>query len=95
MTKYIQCHSIKVQFVWDERKNIENQSKHRISFEEAQLIFNGTEIIEFDSEHSKLDENRFKAFGFLKSKGHIVVVFIEEFEDLIKIISARKEWRGQ
>lgn len=80
-----------MRFVWDENKNIENQIKHGISFEEAQMIFDGSEDIEYDHLHSSYREDRFRAFGRLKDHGDIVVVFIEIIDDLIRIISVFKE----
>lgn len=82
----------KKKFTWDEDKNIENQIKHGISFEEVRCIFDGSEEIEFDSEHSTYEEDRFKAYGRIEPHGPIVVVFIEVIEDVIRIISAFKEW---
>ncbi len=79
-----------IKFDWDPEKNIINQQKHEISFEQAVQIFNGTEEIEYDSEHSTLTEDRFKAFGFLNEVGSIVVIFIEIIDNEMRIISARK-----
>lgn len=80
-----------MKFTWDDEKNEANKKKHEISFEEASLIFDGSEEIEYDSDHSSDDEERFRAYGILKEKGQIVVVFVEIVDDLIRIISARKE----
>lgn len=77
--------------IWDENKNIANQEKHGISFEEAEVIFDGTEEIEYDHEHSTHDEDRFKAYGKLNPHGPVVVVFVEVIDDLLRIISAFKE----
>lgn len=46
-------------FEWDEHKNLTNQIKHKISFEEAKTVFYDAEaIIIDDPEHSK-EEERF------------------------------------
>lgn len=37
-----------MEFTWDKDKNIENQIKHGISFEQALHVFNGSELIEYD-----------------------------------------------
>ncbi len=50
-------------FEWDENKNILNQKKHKISFNEAQFAFlDPNRIIAKDLDHSK-KEDRFYCFG--------------------------------
>ncbi len=50
-------------FEWDPEKDIENQMKHGVSFEEAQLAFQDQlRIIAPDKTHS-LNENRFYCIG--------------------------------
>ena len=53
-----------VKVAWDEAKNLANQRKHGVSFEEAQQLFvSGTDYLEiFDDAHSDL-EDRFIAIG--------------------------------
>ncbi len=54
---------IKVVFEWDEGKDKENQSKHNVSFAEAQFAFlDPDRVIAEDIKHS-LDENRFYCIG--------------------------------
>lgn len=61
-----------VTFEWDERKNLENQQKHGISFEQAQWAFSDpNRIIVEDLEHSD-DEPRFFCLG--KVEGGILTV---------------------
>lgn len=85
-----------MRFEWDEDKNIENQIKHGIAFEEVVPMFlAGGYEIEFDSEHSTNDEDRFIATGKIEHHGMVFVVFIEleainPLEDSLRIISARK-----
>lgn len=76
-------------FEWDENKNLANQSKHGISFEEAQQLFQSdTDYLEiFDDAHSD-HEDRFIAIGPIPH-GVIMVVFTEREEDIVRIISAR------
>lgn len=55
-------------FEWDEAKNLENQNKHRVSFEEAQHAFlDLNRVIARDIEHSSRHETRYYCFG--KDKG--------------------------
>ena len=75
--------------VWDEPKNVANQRKHRVSFEEASELFtSGRDYLEiFDEEHSE-EEDRFIAIGPVR-RGIILIVWTEREEDEIRIISAR------
>lgn len=70
-------------------KNLANQQKHGISFEEAaQLFSSGADYLEiFDEAHSD-DEERFIAIGPIR-EGLVLVVWTEQDEDTTRIISAR------
>jgi uncharacterized DUF497 family protein len=78
-----------VKVVWDEAKNLANQEKHRVSFEEASVLLeSGVDYLElFDDEHSET-EDRFIAIGPIR-RGIILVVWTERDEDEVRIISAR------
>ena len=53
-----------VTFEWDERKNLENQRKHGVSFEEAQAAFaDPHRLIFLDLDHSTPDEIRYFCLG--------------------------------
>jgi uncharacterized protein len=53
----------KESFEWDIEKDIDNQLKHGVSFEEAQHVFNDpNRIFHEDLEHSK-NEQRYYCFG--------------------------------
>ena len=76
-------------FEWDEDKNLQNQSKHAVSFEDACRIFEvDADYLEiFDEAHSE-DEDRFIAVG--PAGGKLLVVMHTEPEDgVVRIISAR------
>jgi len=53
-----------VDFEWDDRKNLINEQKHGVSFEEARGLFESrVDYLEiFDSDHSEF-EDRFIAIG--------------------------------
>ena len=76
-------------FEWDEHKNILNQERHDVSFEEAQAVFdpriNALEI--YDQLHS-VSEERFITIGPIR-RGLVLVVWTERDEDVVRIISAR------
>ena len=79
-----------MRFEWDPKKNDSNSKKHGISFEEAKGLFApGVEyLVLFDQEHSEAEE-RFISIGPI-SLGVVVVVWSEQIEDVIRIISARR-----
>lgn len=73
-------------FDWDEKKNLENQKKHNVSFEEAQFAFlDKNRIIAKDLDHSKAEE-RFYCFG--KCGDRILTVRFTNRENKIRIIGA-------
>ena len=78
-----------MRFEWDDAKDLLNQEKHGISFEEARRLFeSGVDYLEiFDTEHSD-SEDRFIAIGPIE-RGVVVVVYTERDEDIVRIIAAR------
>jgi len=78
-----------VRVTWDDAKNVANQAKHGVSFEEASELFSsGAEYLEiFDDLHSD-DEERFIAIGPVR-RGVVLVVWTEVAEETTRIISAR------
>lgn len=82
-----------MKFVWDEDKAKTNKTKHKVSFEEAIEIFRDPNMLDkFDQEHSTLNEQRYNSIA-LSSKRLLFVVFtvtLEQLEETIRIISARK-----
>ena len=74
---------------WDPEKNRGNVSKHGVSFNEAaQLLASTTNYLEiYDEIHSEV-EARFIAIGPI-DRGVIVVVYTEEDDGVLRIISAR------
>ena len=85
-----------VRFEWDEKKNISNQKKHRISFEEAKSVFydDDARIID-DPDHSE-EEERFLVLGLSKKANLLVVCHCYMVSDtVIRIISARKASRTE
>ncbi len=89
---YIQRDTIqKMEFEWNEKKNINNHLKHGVWFEEAQTTWADESSLEFyDPEHSDYEE-RFIRLGYSSNSNLLLVVFCERNEhDTIRIISARK-----
>jgi uncharacterized DUF497 family protein len=84
-------------FTWDENKNRNNQSKHKVSFETAQLVFE-------DPLHvSRLDriehgEQRWRTIGMVHDVVLLLVahaVIESDGQETIRIISARKADRNE
>ncbi|MEY4551181.1 MAG: hypothetical protein RL685_7376 [Pseudomonadota bacterium] len=80
---------------WDDAKNIANQSKHGVSFEEVATLFDeGVDCLElFDAQHSDT-EDRFISIGPI-DRGLIMVVWTERQDDVVRIISARLTTRRE
>jgi uncharacterized DUF497 family protein len=85
-------------FDWDSSKNSENIEKYGISFEQAQEIF-------FDPLHLSTLDERFSHFKErwitigATENGEVIVVahlyYVEEPEERIRIISARRATRRE
>jgi len=77
-------------FEWDEKKNLDNIKKHKVSFENAARIFTDPLRKEdYDTEHSDSGEDRIIAIGI--SAGKLLFVSFTELEaETVRIISARK-----
>lgn len=85
-----------IEFEWDEAKNLTNQQKHRISFEEAKTVFydQNARLID-DPDHSE-NENRFILLGLSSNIKMLVVVHTyRENDKIIRIISARKATKSE
>jgi len=80
-----------IRFDWDKEKNIANQRKHGISFEEAQSVFvDENALMIYDPDHSG-NEDRFILLGLSASIRLLVVCHCyRKDDDIIRIISARK-----
>ena len=78
-------------FFWDERKNLINQKKHGISFEEAQTVFYDEQArLIHDPDHSEKEE-RFILLGMSVHFKVLVVCHCDlNQEGIIRIFSARK-----
>ena len=81
----------KLRFEWDPKKNIANQIKHGIGFDEAKTVFLDENAIEyFDPDHSE-GEDRFLLLGTSTRLRTLVVSFCHrKDESVIRIITARR-----
>jgi uncharacterized protein len=82
---------IEYRFAWDSRKNLSNNKKHGVYFQEAVTVFydeNGMEY--YDPDHSE-DEDRFLMVGISRNLRVLVVSYCyRQLETTIRIISSRK-----
>ena len=79
---------------WDEEKNQLNIRKHRISFEEAQNVFDDPNCFEIYDEAHSIDEDRFICIGDIGGFVLVVVVFTER-DGTTRIVSARRADRDE
>lgn len=78
-----------MKFEWDEHKAAANLSKHKVSFEEAQSVFNDPLYVDFyDPDHS-LGEHRYIIVGE-SQQGRLLLVSYAERDDVVRLISARE-----
>ena len=77
-------------FEWDDNKNILNQKKHGISFEEATGVFYDPDAIIFDDPDHSFGEERFLIIG-ISTINRVCTVShcYRENDNNIRIISAR------
>ena len=77
-------------FEWDEKKNISNNRKHGIWFEEAEQVFEDRGAILFFDESHSCKEDRFILLGQSASFRIVLVIYTErESRSIVRIISAR------
>lgn len=82
-----------MKFEWDEVKNLINQKKHSVSFDEAKEVFaDPLHISKLDHRFSYLEERWITVGSTSKQKILVVanLFFTQEGEEIIRIISARK-----
>jgi len=80
-----------IRFDWDKNKAKMNLAKHKVSFEEAQSVFDDDNArLIFDPDHSE-SEDRFILLGLSCSLKILTVVHCYKDENnVIRLISARK-----
>lgn len=85
-----------MKFSWDARKSKQNIKKHKVSFEEAAMVFLDENAIEFfDPEHSS-QEDRYLMMGISDRLRILVVSYCLRKENSeIRIISARRATKNE
>lgn len=83
-----------MEFEWDKSKAVSNLSKHGVSFDEAQTVFDDTLYIDFyDPDHS-YNEHRYIIVG-QSAQNRLLVISYTERGNVIRLISARKATRKE
>jgi len=83
-----------MEFEWDENKAEANLSKHKVSFDEAQTVFDDPLYVDFyDPNHSD-DEERYIIVGQSVNQRLLVVSYTER-ENVTRLISAREATKGE
>ena len=83
-------------FTWNEAKDAANRKKHKVSFKEAQTVFEDPHALRiYDPDHSE-EEDRFLLLGLSSTLRMLVVCHCYlESDEQIRIISARKATRTE
>lgn len=81
-------------FQWHSEKDIINQRKHGLSFQDALLVFQDSDRLDFYDELSSADEDRFKTIGRIRDFIIITVIHTER-NGSIRMISARKATKNE
>lgn len=82
------------EFEWDEAKAGLNSSKHGISFQEAQTVFDDPLYVDFyDPDHSD-EEDRYIILG-VSERGRLLFVSYAERGNRTRLISAREATRRE
>lgn len=80
-----------LRFEWDQRKNIHNQRKHGVSFEEAETVFLDDQALLLEDPDQSGREDRFILLGLSAAVRVLVVCHCYRASgDVIRLISARK-----
>ncbi|PYV13132.1 MAG: hypothetical protein DMG21_21820 [Acidobacteria bacterium] len=84
-----------MRFEWDERKAAVNERKHEVSFHEATTVFSDPLSATIsDPLHSGPGEERSVTMG-LSARGNLLVVVHLDWDEVIRIISARRASRRE
>jgi uncharacterized DUF497 family protein len=84
-----------MKFQWDPNKAAVNLRKHGVSFEEAVTVFKDPLALIFDDEEHSEDENREIIIGASTLSRLLLVCFVERYEDVVRIITARPATRQE
>lgn len=78
-----------IRFEWSDRKAVQNLRKHRVSFAEAETVFDDDHALILPDEWHVDDEPREIIIGYSYRHRLLFVAFIERAINRIRLISAR------
>ena len=81
----------RIDFEWDNNKNLINRKKHGVDFSEALTVFYDYQAIVIEDPEHSISEERFTILGFSNTGNLLVVCYCYRRNDeVIRIISSRK-----
>ncbi len=80
-------------FEWDDTKAAANLADHKVSFEEARLVFRDIHAVELGEDRRGYDEQRFNIIG--RSSTRLLFVTYTDRGERVRIISARPAERAE
>jgi uncharacterized protein len=84
-----------IKFEWDINKEELNIKNHGINFNDAEQTFFDEFVLDvYDDLHSDFNEQRFLILG-ITIKGILLVVYTVRYEEIYRIISARKATKSE
>ena len=84
-----------LEFEWDTKKAAKNLKKHKVSFEEAQTVFEDESALIFPDELHSDEEDREIIIGYSSKNRLLLVCFIERVLDVIRIFGARQAEKNE
>ena len=81
-------------FEWHPEKAVQNERKHRVTFEEASTVFDDVDFLMVEDVDHSMDEDRFFTIGW-SSAGKLLLVSDTDRADRIRIISAREVTKNE
>jgi uncharacterized DUF497 family protein len=85
---------LEVRFEWDPEKAASNATKHGVTFEEAQTVFQDDLFVTFEDPDHSQGESRFIILGQSTRKRLLVVSYTER-RNAIRLINARPATRKE
>lgn len=82
-----------MKFEWSEAKRRENFRKHGVDFSDCPGVICDPGSVTVVDDRYCYGEDRFRTFGWLQDQ--LIVIAHTEFDDLVRIISARKALRHE
>jgi len=77
-----------MKFEWDKRENQANIEKHGLDFADAHKVFEAPMLVKLD-ERKDYGEDRWIGIGLMDMRV-VIIVFTEQKENTIRVISFRK-----